>query len=149
MPACIEDLELGDAAVGWPAVGRSLVTKGRSTVKVKPGGVRRALVRIISDDNLDLYILATAALAFTVLGTVGISDVKMLSSVLLALLAYLALSQVRSRRQVALLRQEWRGGPAALFRRGFPFRPNGSAGSRSLVAADRVDHDQDGAGYPY
>jgi hypothetical protein len=28
--------------------------------------VRRSLIRVISDDNLDLYLLGTAALVFTV-----------------------------------------------------------------------------------
>ena len=34
----------------------------------KHGRVRRGLIRVITDDNLDLYALGAAALVFTVLG---------------------------------------------------------------------------------
>ena len=65
------------------------------------GRVRRSLVRVINDDNLDLYLLGSIAGVFTVLGATGISDVKTSSSVVLALLALLAFSQIRSRRQIS------------------------------------------------
>jgi hypothetical protein len=42
----------------------------------KQGWLRRSLVRVINDDNLDLYLLGTVALVFTVLGITGVSDVK-------------------------------------------------------------------------
>ena len=64
----------------------------------KQGRIRRAVQAAISDENLDLYILALVATAFTVLGVTGLSDVKTLSSVVLALLAFLALSQIKSRK---------------------------------------------------
>jgi hypothetical protein len=52
--------------------------------------------------DLDLYALVIAGVAFTLLGAFGIADVKTLSSVTLALLAFLAFSQAKSRRLVAL-----------------------------------------------
>lgn len=61
----------------------------------KQGRIRRAVQAAISDENLDLYILALVATAFTVLGVTGLSDVKTLSSVVLA---FLALSQIKSRK---------------------------------------------------
>jgi hypothetical protein len=62
----------------------------------QPGRLRRAVVRVVSDDNLDLYVLTVAALGFTVLGATGISDVSWLLSMMLALLALLAFSQIRN-----------------------------------------------------
>lgn len=84
------------------------------------GRIRRALARVITDDNLDLYVLGTVALAFTVLGATGISDVKTLSSVVTALLALLAFSQIRSRRLTEQVRDANRGGPASFFEPEFP-----------------------------
>jgi len=75
---------------------------------------------VITDDNLDLYVLGAVALVFTVLGATGISDVKTLSSVVTALLALLAFSQIRSRRLTEQVRDSNRGGPAALFEPEFP-----------------------------
>ncbi|MEV4470635.1 hypothetical protein [Nonomuraea sp. NPDC049504] len=67
-----------------------------------PGRVKRAMAKLIVDDNLDLYILAATALIFTVMGSLNvIDDTKTLASVILALLAFLALSQIRSRRHIA------------------------------------------------
>lgn len=86
----------------------------------EPGRVRRALVRVISDDNLDLYLLGTVALAFTVLGITGVSDVKTTSAVVVALLALLAFSQIRSRRLLEQIHAEQRGGASSLFLREFP-----------------------------
>jgi len=74
----------------------------------------------VTDENLDLYVLAVAALAFTILGTVGISDAKTLSSVLLALLALLAFSQIRSRRQVIAAAKAQHVDPDAIFSDHFP-----------------------------
>ncbi|MEA5363146.1 DUF5919 domain-containing protein [Amycolatopsis sp., V23-08] len=84
------------------------------------GRIRRSLVRVINDDNLDLYLLGVVALAFTVLGATGISDVKTLSSVVLALLALLAFSQIRSRRLTEQIRRSHQAGPTALFKTKFP-----------------------------
>ncbi|WP_328615740.1 hypothetical protein OHS18_02435 [Amycolatopsis sp. NBC_00355] len=84
------------------------------------GRIRRSLIRLINDDNLDLYLLGVVALAFTVLGATGISDVKTLSSVVLALLALLAFSQIRSRRLTEQIRRSHQADPTALFKTRFP-----------------------------
>lgn len=86
----------------------------------EPGRVRRALVRVISDDNLDLYLLGTGASVFTVLGITGISDVKTMTAVVVALLAVLAFSQIKSRRLLEQVRNATRGGPDAVFSKDFP-----------------------------
>ncbi|MEO5875655.1 MAG: hypothetical protein ABIS86_15380 [Streptosporangiaceae bacterium] len=65
--------------------------------------LRRTLTRLTTDPNLDLYCLIVTALVFTVLGGFGVSDVKTLSSAVLALLALLAVSQIRSRNQLTAL----------------------------------------------
>jgi hypothetical protein len=75
---------------------------------------------LVNDDNLDLYLLGVVALAFTVLGATGISDAKTLSSVVLALLALLAFSQIRSRRLTEQIRRNHTAGRASLFQSGFP-----------------------------
>lgn len=85
----------------------------------EPGRVRRALVRVINDDNLDLYLLGTVALVFTVLGITGISDTRIMSAVVVAMLALLAFSQIKSRRLLEQVRDESRGGGTALFSREF------------------------------
>jgi hypothetical protein len=77
--------------------------------------VKLLAVRIISDEYLDLYILAAAALTFTVLGAVGVADIKVLASVILALLAVLAYSQIRSRRHVADIAKAQRSDPLSIF----------------------------------
>jgi hypothetical protein len=85
-----------------------------------PGRVRRSLIRVISDDNLDLYLLGTVALLFTVLGITGVSDVKTSSAVVVALLALLAFSQIKSRRLLEQIHGERQGGATALFSQEFP-----------------------------
>jgi hypothetical protein len=82
--------------------------------------VRRGLIRVINDDNLDLYALGAAALVFTVLGITGITDAKTTSAVVIALLALLAFSQIKSRRLIEQIRNASRGGANALFAREFP-----------------------------
>lgn len=84
------------------------------------GWLRRRLTAVVNDDNLDLYLLATIAMVFTVLGATGVSDIKVLSSVVLALLAILALSQIRSRRLTEQIRNAQQPNPTALFQRTFP-----------------------------
>lgn len=93
---------------------------GRSIVADEHGKIRRTLIRLINDDNFDLYLLGLVALAFTVLGATGVSDVKTLSSVVLALLALLAFSQIRSRRLVEQIRRSHQADPTALFKTRFP-----------------------------
>jgi hypothetical protein len=84
------------------------------------GRVLRAAARLVTDENLDLYLLAVAALTFTVLGFLGATDIEALASVILALLALLALSQVRSRRHVAAIAAVQRADPLALFLTALP-----------------------------
>jgi hypothetical protein len=78
---------------------------------MRPGGrIKQLAVRVVSDEYLDLYILGVAALTFTILGVVGVADIKVLASVTLALLAVLAFSQIRSRRHVAEAERLWEDG---------------------------------------
>jgi hypothetical protein len=85
----------------------------------KQGRFRRGLIRVINDENLDLYLLGGVALVFTVLGITGISDVQMTSAVVVALLALLAFSQIKSRRQLEQIRTESRGGVNTFFSKAF------------------------------
>jgi hypothetical protein len=82
--------------------------------------VLRAVVYLVSDENLDLYVLAIAALAFTLLGLIGTVSLTILASGILGLLALLAISQVRSRRQVSVIASAQRADPLALFMTAFP-----------------------------
>jgi hypothetical protein len=80
-------------------------------------------VRIVADEYLDLYILGVAALTFTILGFTGVADVRLLSSVTLAVLAVLAVlasSRIRSRRLVVNIARAQRSDPLAVLRTGFP-----------------------------
>lgn len=87
---------------------------------VRVSSIRRVARRIVTDEYLDLYVLGGTALVFTVLGVTGISDAKVLSSVILALLAFLALSQIRSRRHLLDIAKAQRSDPFSLFRASFP-----------------------------
>jgi hypothetical protein len=78
--------------------------------------VLRSVASVVTDENLDLYFLAAAALAFTVLGFLGVTSVAVLASGVLALLAMMALSQIRSRKSVATIAAAQRADPLALFR---------------------------------
>jgi hypothetical protein len=78
------------------------------------------VTRIVADESLDLYLLAAAALIFTVLGVTGLASVKDLASMILALLAVLALSQIRSRHHVAAIARSQNVGPLALLATDFP-----------------------------
>jgi Domain of unknown function (DUF5919) len=104
---------------------------------VRSGGrVKRFAIRVVSDEYLDLYLLAFAALTFTILGFVGIADIKVLASVILALLAILAFSQIRSRRHVADIAAGQRFDPLSIFQTGFPGdleTRRGSASSLLLI----------------
>ncbi|MEV4564344.1 hypothetical protein AB0K12_11310 [Nonomuraea sp. NPDC049419] len=86
-----------------------------------PGRAKRAMAKLIFDDNLDLYILAATALIFTVMGSLNvIDDTKTLASVILALLAFLALSQIRSRRHIAEVTRSQRMDLTDFFMAAFP-----------------------------
>ena len=97
------------------------------------GWVKRFAVRIVSDEYLDLYILAVAALTFTILGFVGIAGTKVLASVTLALLALLAYSQIRSRRHVADIAAGQRSDPLSIFQTAFPGELETRRGSASSL----------------
>lgn len=96
----------------------------------------RVIRRIVTDEHLDLYVLAGTALAFTVLGVTGVSDAAVLSSVILAMLAFLALSQIRSRRQLLDITTAQGRDPLSLLRSGFPdelISLRGTAASLTLI----------------
>ena len=97
------------------------------------GQWKRLAFRAISDEYLDLYILGVAALTFTILGFVGVADVKALASVTLALLAVLAYSQIRTRRHVAEIARAQRSDPLSVFETKFPDDLEGRRGSASSI----------------
>jgi hypothetical protein len=82
--------------------------------------VKHALVAAVRDENLDLYLLAAAALVFTILGATNVSSPAALSSMILATLAVLALSQIRSRRSSSELAEARRVAPSTMFQERFP-----------------------------
>ncbi len=82
--------------------------------------VREAITRLATDDNLDLWLLTAAAAVFTVLGIVGVADESVLASAILAFLALLAVSQIRSRRHLEELARAQRTSPTDLLRSDFP-----------------------------
>ncbi|WP_218011222.1 hypothetical protein [Herbidospora mongoliensis] len=93
----------------------------------------KRLATLVRDDNLDLYLLAVVALVFTVLGSVGLADTSVLISVTLAVLALLAFSQIKSRKQVAAVAAE-----AGLLRDDFPADlPARRAGARDFLFIGR------------
>jgi hypothetical protein len=97
------------------------------------GRVKRFAIRVVSDEYLDLYILVGAALAFTVLGIVGVASIKVLASAIVALLAVLAFSQVRSRRHVAEIARGQRSDPLSVFQAEFPDDLESRRGSASSL----------------
>lgn len=82
--------------------------------------LKRVVNRIITDEYLDLYILAATSLAVAALGVLGIANVKTLASLTLALLAVLAYSQIRSRRHVSEIAKAQNVDPLSIFRTTFP-----------------------------
>ena len=66
-------------------------------------------------DQFDLYALAIVAFIFTLLGVTGVADARTLSSVILAFLALLATSQVRSRKMVNDLARKYPGSRQYLY----------------------------------
>ncbi|WP_051712061.1 hypothetical protein [Spirillospora albida] len=82
--------------------------------------LRALLGRVAADANLDLYCLIITALVFTLLGGLGISDVKTLSSAVLALLAFMAFSQIKSRNQIGAIARERASDDLVLLRTEFP-----------------------------
>ena len=82
--------------------------------------LREAVTRLATDDNLDLWLLTAAAAVFTVLGIVGVASESVLASAILAFLALLAVSQIRSRRHLEELARAQRINPTDLLLRDFP-----------------------------
>ncbi|GAA4573493.1 DUF5919 domain-containing protein [Planotetraspora kaengkrachanensis] len=80
----------------------------------------KSFAQALRDENVDLYILVFTALVFTVLGAVNISSTTTLSSVTLGALAFLAFSQIRSRRHVAEIARSREADPLAILRTEFP-----------------------------
>jgi len=95
--------------------------------------VLRRLMNVVTNEYLDLYILAVAALAFTILGIVGVASLKVLASAILALLAVLAYSQIRSRQHVAEIVRGQRSDPPSAFHAGFPEELEARRGSASCL----------------
>jgi Domain of unknown function (DUF5919) len=81
---------------------------------------RSLAARIIFDDYIDLYLLAAVSLAVAILGAAGVADIKILASAILALLAALAFSQIRSRRGVSEIIGAQKQSPLSVFRAAFP-----------------------------
>lgn len=101
-----------------------------------PGPIRRFLrwcaEDIRSGETIDLWALIAAAILFTILGATGIANVQVLSSVVLALLAILAVSQVRTRQETRALISSWRRSRTEVFERAFP--------STYYTARERASH---------
>lgn len=81
--------------------------------------VLRTVHRLLTDDNVDLWLLTAAAGVFTVLGIVDVASMSVLSSAILALLAALAVAQIRSRKLVAEIASQ-RSGSKEVLLRDFP-----------------------------
>jgi hypothetical protein len=75
---------------------------------------------IKSGENTDLWILVIVSIIFTILGAIGIATTQVLSSIVLSLLAVLAISQIRSRQQIGSLRESTRASRTALLLQDFP-----------------------------
>lgn len=75
---------------------------------------------IRSGETIDLWALVAASVAFTVLGAIGIANVQVLSSVVLGLLALLAVSQIRGREEIRKLVASWHRNRTAVFEADFP-----------------------------
>jgi hypothetical protein len=86
----------------------------------KGGQLGRKLKRAITSRELDLYVLAAAAFVFTLLGTIGLANAAALSSAILALLAFLAVAQIKSRRQVEQITAAQKASAADILRNDFP-----------------------------
>lgn len=75
---------------------------------------------IRSGETIDLWLLVAASLTFTVLGAFGVASILALSSVVLALLALLAISQIRGRQEVRGLVASWQRSRTSIFEANFP-----------------------------
>jgi hypothetical protein len=75
---------------------------------------------VLLSRDLDLYVLAIAALVFALLGAVEIAHPTVTSSAILGVLTFLAVAQIRSRRQVSEIAEASRMAPTDILRRDFP-----------------------------
>ncbi|WP_432891703.1 hypothetical protein ACQPYH_15310 [Kribbella sp. CA-245084] len=73
-------------------------------------GWLRSIRAVLSDENVDLWLLTATAGVFTVLGIVSVVSISVLSAAILALLAALAFSQIRSRKLVDEIAKAQRNG---------------------------------------
>lgn len=89
-------------------------------MSTRPRRIKRVLLTVLTDENLDLYVLVTVAFVFTVLGAAGIPDVKTLSSVVLGLLALLAYSQIKSRNLIREARDAQESSRLTVLSKDFP-----------------------------
>jgi len=101
-------------------VWRVMLRAWRYAVTIDAVKAKRALARIVTDESLDLYILAATAFIFTILGATGVSSLTDLASMILALLAILALSQIRSRHHVSAIAAAQRSDPFSVLTTDFP-----------------------------
>jgi hypothetical protein len=81
---------------------------------------KRLVTLVVFDDYLDLYLLAASGLVIAILGVIGVADIKVLASAILALLAVLAFSQIRSRHNLSQITRAQKPDPLAIFRTAFP-----------------------------
>jgi hypothetical protein len=88
------------------------------------GSARRFLawcwMDIRQGETIDLWLLVAASLIFTVLGATGIASIQVTSSVVLALLALLAISQIRGRQEIRGLVTSWQRSRTSIFEADFP-----------------------------
>jgi hypothetical protein len=94
--------------------------KTRAPQITRPARGRRTVIEVITTEDLDLYILAVAAFACTIFGAFEIASVGELASSILALLAVLATSQIRSRRQLSNIERVRQAAPLAILAAGLP-----------------------------
>ncbi|WP_433063341.1 hypothetical protein [Dactylosporangium sp. CS-033363] len=74
----------------------------------------------VFSENADLYVMAAAALVFTILGATGVTGLNATLSMTLAVLAGLAISMIRTRRHVAQLAAAAAADPLGVLRPDFP-----------------------------
>lgn len=78
--------------------------------------ILRAAHRLLTDENVDLWLLTLTAAVFTVLGIVDVASMNVLSAAILALLAALAFAQIKSRKLVAEIATDHSGSREVLLR---------------------------------
>jgi hypothetical protein len=74
----------------------------------------------LTNENVDLYLMALAAFAFTILGATGIADVQVLMAMTLAVLTTLSISLIRSRKHFAQIAAAAHADPLSVLLADFP-----------------------------